>query len=115
MEKLTAKLFYWLGTAGLILLVLTFLLYVFDWIPPALSATLSAEHWDEPMQEDWDMPENWQDGEVLSRAALAFLIAIPLPILLFIAAIWFREKNAIYACITLGIVIVLIVAATSSP
>lgn len=113
MEKLTAFFFNWLGMAGLTFLVLTFFLYAFDLIPSTLPAEVSAEYWDTPVHEYQDTAklENWRDGAALSGAAVAFLTAIPLPILLLAVILWLREKNMVYALVTLGIGIIHILAA----
>lgn len=111
-----------IGTAGVLLSLVAFLVYIFGLLPGSVDPSSSSEAWslgttDYLDKVDVQTGALWMfrslDGYSLSSASLAILASTALPTLLALAAAWFRRKDWLFGGISVAICIVLVIAILS--
>jgi hypothetical protein len=120
-EKQAANWFRWIGTMGLVLSVVVFLIYVAGMVSSQVSPEVSGSHWWESSEvylenTGLEFEAGWfrniVDAYFLSSAALAILASAALPTLLVLSVSWFRRRDFLYGIMAILICCVLLIAIT---
>jgi len=108
------------SAVGMVLIVVGYLIYVFELLPSAASVSDVAAHWHlraselhqtVPVPSGWDWTGDVLRGDVLSYASIIYLSAATIVCLAFIVPVLIGERDAIYTIITILQVCVLVFAA----
>lgn len=109
------------STLGIIFVAAGYLVYVFQWLPSAVSPAEIAMHWHlraaefhkvVPVPSGWDWVGQLGRGDVLSYLSIIYLSSVTIFCLVVIIPLFLREKDHIYTIITVLQVLVLVFAAT---
>lgn len=107
--------------AGLVLLVLTFVLYVFGLIKPHVPVDEISNYWGMKVDEyldhagiekGWAWIGNLSKSDFLNFVPIAFLAAVTVICYLTIIPIFFKKKDVVYTILTFLEVMVLALAAS---
>ncbi|NTV05434.1 MAG: DUF1634 domain-containing protein [Chlorobiaceae bacterium] len=115
-----ATVLSWTSTLGIIFVVAGYLVYVFQLLPSTVSPSEVALHWHlraaelhkiVPVPSGWDWIYQLGRGDVLSYASVVYLSSVTMLCLVVIIPLFLKEKDMIYAVMTLLQVLVLVFAA----
>ncbi len=115
-----ATVLSWTSTLGIIFVVAGYLVYVFQLLPSTVSPSEVAMHWHlraaelhkiVPVPSGWDWIYQLGRGDVLSYASVVYLSSVTMLCLAVIIPLFLKEKDMIYAVMTLLQVLVLVFAA----
>jgi len=115
-----ATVLSWTSTLGIIFVVAGYLIYVFQLLPSTVSPSEVAMHWHlraaelhkiVPVPSGWDWIFQLGRGDVLSYASVVYLSSVTMLCLAVIIPLFLKEKDMIYAVMTLLQVLVLVFAA----
>ena len=115
-----AAVLSWASTIGIIFILTGYIVYVFNLLPSASTPAEIALHWHLRAAElhkvvaipsGWDWISQLGRGDVLSYASIIYLSSITMLCLVVIIPLFLKEKDMIYATMTLLQVLVLVFAA----
>ena len=115
-----ATVLSWTSTLGIIFVVAGYLVYVFQLLPSSVTPAEVALHWHlraaelhkiVPVPSGWDWIYQLGRGDVLSYASVVYLSSVTMICLAVIIPLFLKEKDMIYAVMTLLQVLVLVFAA----
>ena len=115
-----ATVLSWTSTLGIIFIVAGYFVYVFQLLPSTVSPAEVAMHWGlraaelhkiVPVPSGWDWIYQLGRGDVLSYASVVYLSSVTMLCLAVIIPLFLKEKDMIYAVMTLLQVLVLVFAA----
>jgi hypothetical protein len=115
-----ATVLSWTSTLGIVFVAAGYLVYVFQLLPSTVSPSEVAMHWHlravelhkiVPVPSGWDWIYQLGRGDVVSYASVVYLSSVTMLCLLVIIPLFLKEKDMIYAVMTVLQVLVLVFAA----
>ena len=116
-----ATILNWGAWAGIVIMTITYIIYVFHLIPPYVDVNLVTQHWDKKVQhylEITNSPKGWEwllllsHGDFLNFIGIALLAILTIICYLVLTIGYLKQKDKLYAGIAILEVLVLVFAAS---